>query len=230
MASTELGYDAINDKSDVYESPEVLEQLKVSLGQMWEVAKQTGATNVQTRDIERVELVDGGSNGYERHDPIQRHIGIEQPKLEVSQWRTYTDREAGMAYHWSISRPVDDPNASPMLTLETPMDMGPWNLDSMKVTAIGIGASLEKRRIQDYVVGEDGKLHGRSADYTMLTAPEMTQPPTYRIVDHSQKSWEATENEVAFICDNLSRAELAGKDSDSEVVTAKDVAPNFPSA
>jgi len=224
MTSTEPGYDAINDNSSVYESVQETEQLKESLGQMWEAAKRAGATQVRSRNIERVEVVDGGSNGYERFDPYERHIDIKQPQLEVSDWRTYTDKEAGVAYHWSVSRPVGDSSASPMLTLETPMDMAPWNLDAMKVAAGGV-TTLEKRRIQDYIVGDDGKLHGRSADYTKLAGTD-----TYRIVDHSQKSWEATENEAAFILDNLGRAELSGKVSEDEVVTVSDVAPDFPSA
>ena len=223
MASTELGYDAVNDSSDVYESLEILGQLKESLGQMWDVARQAGVTQVRSRDIERVELVAGESNGYERTDPYERQIEIEQPKLEVSEWRTYTDKAAGMAYHWSVSRPANDPSASPMLTLETPVDMAPWGLDAMKVASFG--GTLEKRRIQDYIIGEDGKLHGRSADYTKVAGMD-----TYRIVDRSQKSWEATENEIAFILDNLSNAELAGQQSDDEVISAKGAASSFPSA
>jgi len=216
----ELGYDALNDTSATYESVEGAEAIKKSLESMWQASEQAGAIRPDTKVLESVvgdfdPMATDRENGRQGAI-VDKRIPIERPRMGTSEWRTPVGDDA--AYRWSISRPEDKPEALPMLTLETPVSIGSGNFVQV-ANAARAGVELQGRRIQEYVVGNDGKIHGRSADYTLGGG-------TYRIKDHSQKSWEATQNEVAFIQDNLSRAELV-KNGEKTGVTVESVAPEL---
>lgn len=220
----QLGYDALNDASGTFESLQTAERIKASLGKMWDAAKEADATKRFKRRIERVE----GDFDPKAIDPengnmgaiVDKRVPVPTPVLETSEWRTVTDQEAGAAYHWSVSRPEGQPEASPLLTLETPVDARAGDFETAEASARA-GVAVQGRRIQEYVAGDDGKLHGRSADYTVAGE-------SYRIVPNTQRSWEATNNEVEFIQTNLAAAELIrGAEAEMTGIVAGAAAPEL---
>ncbi len=210
-----LGYDAINDKSEVFRSPEKIEQLTASIETMWSAAEAQGATYDYQRELHRVENKSTPpGDGFAEWYHYEEKIPIQTPKLLRSEWRTYTN-EAGRAFHWSLSRPADNPNAPILISLETPLGLPVLGMGIVGPNAgLEVGAAVKGYRVLEYSLGEEGKIHGRSFDYTSLVGNRIYGDAG------GPRQWEATENEAKFITESLAHAELVTPSGKRTGITA----------
>jgi hypothetical protein len=221
MSEEILGYDKAGDTSEVFRSPEGAAAIKEAVGKMQVAAESAGAVTVTQRRVEKAspEYDPTGIDPENGHPGVivDKTTGISQPKLETSVWRTFVGPDKTSAFEWKINKPEGNPDAAPMISLESPFDIPIGDFS----VPLGVRDLIEGRRIQEYIIGDDGVVHGRSNDYTVAG-------DVYRVGKGSQLSWEATENEVAFLRSGLAAAELVqlGKTIEKPII-GSEVSPEI---
>lgn len=197
------------DNIEVFQSPEQAELIRTATDALFTAAQEADAVKLESRDIERVELVHDPQSSR----PMERHVHVETPKLNVSEW--HAKRGENDMYRILLSKNPDDSTSQTLISFESSIGIS----GSTWAHGKEAGVDIAGRRIQDYTVNNDGKVYGRSTDYTVSWGP-------YRVVSGTSLQWEATTKEVAFLRNTLSEAVLA-KDGEPTDVQAKNIAPDL---
>lgn len=205
---------------EIYLSPEGVKEIDTALSAMLEAAKSADAMTPWRRNIHKTvgdfdPLAVDPENGNTGHI-VDKNIPIADPEdFKTSKWRTYVDGDKVSAYEWNVS---EGPKREKIVTLETPLDIGPGNFE-VHLAKARTGIDIVGRRIQDFILSDEGKVLVRTADFTKGgTGYRVTGPET---------KGEATVEQVTFIRDNLSQAELITNNEGGEPIIASTVAPQL---